>query len=208
VFCTSKTPRELIVAHLRQFQRVQRRTAISESKSHEQPLVSPDDFTVRDVPEQHRDSSLETAKLPLRFFPRALSKQGTSTTRSAFSLRRATSTSVAFDPPRNAQGLTLVHNPDQPTADIIFVHGLGGSSWTTWCWERNPEYFWPAWLRHEQGLSGLRVFTYGYNSDFLGPDTTSGVLDFAKGLLVRMRGYGGGESSAARPFGKVCVSIT
>jgi len=181
---------------------------MNESKSHEQPPVSPDDFTVRNVPEQHRDSSLETAKLPLRFFPRTLSKQRISTARSAFSVRRTTPTSAALAPPRNAQGLTLVHNPDQPTADIIFVHGLGGSSWTTWCWERDPEYFWPAWLRHEQGLSGLRVFTYGYNADFLGPDTTSTVLDFAKGLLVRMRGYGGGESDAERPFGNVGVSIT
>lgn len=63
--------------------------------------------------------------------------------------------------------------------------------------------FWPAWLQHEQGLSHFRVFTFGYNANWRGPDTTLSILDFAKGLLVRMRGYGDCESNGERPIGKV-----
>jgi hypothetical protein len=63
--------------------------------------------------------------------------------------------------------------------------------------------FWPAWLQHEHGLSHFRVFTFGYNANWRGPDTTLSILDFAKGLLVRMRGYGDAESNGERPIGKV-----
>ncbi|KAL2022191.1 hypothetical protein VTK56DRAFT_6020 [Thermocarpiscus australiensis] len=123
----------------------------------------------------------------------------------SFSARRTASVNVsgaASAPPRNAQGLTLVHDPQDSTADIIFVHGLGGSSWTTWCWGHEPSMFWPAWLQHEQGLSHFRVFTFGYNANWRGPDTTLSILDFAKGLLVRMRGYGDSASNGERPIGK------
>jgi hypothetical protein len=64
--------------------------------------------------------------------------------------------------------------------------------------------FWPAWLQHEQGLSQFRIFTFGYNANFRGPDTSLSILDFAKGLLVRMRGYGNDESGGDTPLGKVC----
>ena len=83
------------------------------------------------------------------------------------------------------------------------MHGLGGSSWTTWCWKHDPSVFWPAWLQHEQGLSHFRVFTFGYNADWRGPGMTLSILDFAKSLLVRMRGYGGHGLDGKRPIGKV-----
>ncbi|KAL2263940.1 hypothetical protein VTK26DRAFT_4127 [Humicola hyalothermophila] len=122
-----------------------------------------------------------------------------------YSVRRIATINVSgttSPPPRNAQGLTLVHSPQDSTADIIFVHGLGGASWTTWCWKHDPSMFWPAWLQHEQGLSHFRVFTFGYNANWRGPDTTLSILDFAKGLLVRMRGYGDCESNGETPIGK------
>ncbi|AEO67666.1 uncharacterized protein THITE_2116538 [Thermothielavioides terrestris NRRL 8126] len=112
-------------------------------------------------------------------------------------------------PPKNPQGLTLVHEPHDATADVIFVHGLGGSSWTTWCWRHDSSMFWPAWLQHEQGLSEFRIFTFGYNANWRGPDTPLSILDFAKGLLIRMRGFGDEDPSGAQPLGKVCaVMIT
>ncbi|SPQ25797.1 fd481706-75f0-48d7-87ec-5e8d11456a24 [Thermothielavioides terrestris] len=105
-------------------------------------------------------------------------------------------------PPKNPQGLTLVHEPHDATADVIFVHGLGGSSWTTWCWRHDSSMFWPAWLQHEQGLSEFRIFTFGYNANWRGPDTPLSILDFAKGLLIRMRGFGDEDPSGAQPLGK------
>ncbi len=125
---------------------------------------------------------------------------------STFFLRRATTSgsTASASLPRNTHGLTLVHNPQDATADVIFVHGLGGSSWNTWCWKHDPSMFWPAWLQHEQGLSQFRVFTFGYNANFRGPDTSLSILDFAKGLLVRMRGYGNEDAGGDTPLGKVC----
>ncbi|KAI1259686.1 hypothetical protein F5Y18DRAFT_432995 [Xylariaceae sp. FL1019] len=87
-------------------------------------------------------------------------------------------------------GLWLVHGQSDSHADLIFVHGLGGSSRRTWSWDRNPEIFWPAWIRHEQGLSHFRVFSFGYNANFKDSDTPLTILDFSKSLLIRMRTYG------------------
>jgi hypothetical protein len=67
--------------------------------------------------------------------------------------------------------------------------------------------FWPAWLQHEHGLSHFRVFTFGYNANWRGPDTTLSILDFARGLLVRMRGYGDSEPNGERPIGKVGILL-
>ncbi|KAI1314239.1 hypothetical protein F5Y03DRAFT_336508 [Xylaria venustula] len=94
-------------------------------------------------------------------------------------------------------GLSLVYSTPSSDADLIFVHGLGGSSRRTWSWERNPDNFWPAWIRHEQGLSHFRVFTFGYNANFNDSDNSSSILDFSKGLLVRMRTYGHGDENSS-----------
>ncbi|KAI1408636.1 hypothetical protein F5Y13DRAFT_194107 [Hypoxylon sp. FL1857] len=90
-------------------------------------------------------------------------------------------------------GLSLVHGTPECEADIILVHGLGGSSWRTWSWERHPDVFWPEWLRHEDGLSHFRVFTYGYNANFMDPENPLSILDFSKALLIRMKTYGDGD---------------
>ncbi|MCJ1409769.1 hypothetical protein MMC19_003852 [Ptychographa xylographoides] len=87
-------------------------------------------------------------------------------------------------------GLQLVFAAAQPVADIILVHGLGGSCVKTWSWNRNPQNFWPPWLQQDTGvLSQVRVLTYGYNANFKGPDTSVDILDFAKGLLNSMSGW-------------------
>lgn len=88
-------------------------------------------------------------------------------------------------------GLSLIHGDSNSDGDIIFVHGLGGSSRKTWSWERRPENFWPAWIRHEDGLSHFRVFSYGYNANFKDSKNPLSILDFSKGLLVHMKTYSG-----------------
>lgn len=117
----------------------------------------------------------------------------------------AASSFYHLTPPRDATGerdsgdplgLTLIHEGPDSSADIIFVHGLGGSSLKTWSWERNVDLFWLEWLRHEEGLSGCRVFSYGYNSDFWESGGPFSIMDFSKGLLVGMRDYRGGSGNA------------
>lgn len=88
-------------------------------------------------------------------------------------------------------GLTLVHQPETtPSLDIIFVHGLGGTSRATWSWERNPDFFWPEkWLRFEPDIKTARILSFGYNANFAATGSTpiTGVIDFAKDLLHCMK---------------------
>lgn len=89
-------------------------------------------------------------------------------------------------PPSDSLGLNLLHSPDDPTVDFIFIHGLSGSSRGTWLYHKDPQTFWPLWLPREPELSGARIFTFGYNSKFQGASTSLNMTDFAKDLLVRM----------------------
>ncbi|KAK3997441.1 hypothetical protein QBC44DRAFT_396815 [Cladorrhinum sp. PSN332] len=95
-------------------------------------------------------------------------------------------------------GLHLVHDVSNPCADLILVHGLGGSWLKTWSWKRDAQFFWPAWLPSEDELSHLRIFSFGYNANFTGPSTTLGILDFAKDLLFKMSGYGDEDAKIGR----------
>lgn len=87
----------------------------------------------------------------------------------------------------------MLHEPDAPRkVDILFVHGIGGTSVRTWCRNRDPDFFWPkSWLPHEQGLSSARILTYGYNAHFASTKGSSSqtIGDFATDLLFRMK-YG------------------
>ncbi|KAB5522826.1 hypothetical protein GE09DRAFT_493848 [Coniochaeta sp. 2T2.1] len=95
---------------------------------------------------------------------------------------------------RDPMGLKVVHwPPEERIADVIFVHGLGGSSRMTWSKNRDLDYFWPLhFLAQEPGLiSRARILTFGYNSNFRPGSGKSqmSILDFAKELLFDLR-YG------------------
>jgi len=77
-------------------------------------------------------------------------------------------------------------------ADIIFVHGLGGSSRQTWSKDRNAQLFWPKeWLPAESDTAEARISTFGYNSQFsvAGSGSISNTSDFARDLLFSLK-YG------------------
>ena len=90
-----------------------------------------------------------------------------------------------------------------PDGDIIFVHGLGGTSQRTWSYERDPDYFWPPWLSSEPELSRFRIFTFGYNANWKGSDTVVSIADFAKDLLLRMLTHATGFDQQSQPIGTV-----
>jgi len=101
-------------------------------------------------------------------------------------------------------GLTLVYAYPDPALELIFLHGLGGTSRGTWSWERDPVNFWPPWLIEDSELSRTRIFTFGYNAAFAGQYTSLNILDFAKDLLFRMKTHSGGYQQDSTPIGKVC----
>ena len=99
-------------------------------------------------------------------------------------------------------GLHLIHNHPEPRGDVVFVHGLGGTAVRTWSWERNIHNFWPIWLAEEDEFSEHRIFTYGYNSNFMGNGTTLNIIDFAKDLLVQLLVHSHGAREEKKTFGQ------
>ncbi|KAL8720435.1 MAG: hypothetical protein Q9225_002693 [Loekoesia sp. 1 TL-2023] len=87
-------------------------------------------------------------------------------------------------------GLNVVFTPkNSPRADIVFVHGLGGTSRKTWSKNGDPELFWPLkFLPLEPYICLSRVFTFGYNANFqVAGNVSTSVLDFAKDLLFDLK---------------------
>lgn len=106
-------------------------------------------------------------------------------------------------------GLTLVYEPDDlPLADIILVHGLGGSSRHTWCKNKDLTLFWPKeWLPQEPDMSRVRISTFGYNSHFSSTSQRDNILsitDFAKKLLSSMK-FGLDSTQQAMTMGQAPI---
>ena len=101
-------------------------------------------------------------------------------------------------------GLVVLHAPPERTIDVIFIHGLGGTSLRTWCRDRDLDNLWPKlWLPDE--LPTARILTFGYNTHFSSKKEQASytIGDFANDLLFRMK-YG--ESTAER-LGQVPIVI-
>ncbi|OAL74762.1 hypothetical protein A7D00_0356 [Trichophyton violaceum] len=149
-------------------------------------------------------TSLQRNESPDRIpppFPRHLSTSGASFLTVGSQPSRRNSGKRSVDP----LGLTLVHECDNPVADLIFVHGLGGSSLRTWSYDRDVDNFWPLWLGGEAGLAETRVFTFGYNAHFAHQDTTLSILDFAKDLLFRAKMHQDRANENSRLIGEAYI---
>ncbi|KAM3498012.1 hypothetical protein MY10362_008654 [Beauveria mimosiformis] len=105
-------------------------------------------------------------------------------------------------------GLTVLHEPhEKHCADIIFIHGLSGSSYKTWCKDRAPGSFWPQeWLPHDEDLHSARIFTYGYNSKLKSPKKSPnfGISTFASDLLYDLV-FGKGTDGHGFRLGEVPI---
>ncbi|KAI1469710.1 uncharacterized protein F4812DRAFT_300693 [Daldinia caldariorum] len=87
-------------------------------------------------------------------------------------------------------GLTVVYTPENAhKADIVFIHGLGGTSRWTWSKNKDPDLFWPlTFLPLEPDLCLARILTFGYNANFRkSGNIGTSVLDFAKDLLFDLK---------------------
>ncbi|KAL2200142.1 hypothetical protein P885DRAFT_65853 [Corynascus similis CBS 632.67] len=77
---------------------------------------------------------------------------------------------------------------EEPVADFIFVHELGGGSKKTWSKTHSPNHFWPQhWLPLEPAFQRVRIHTYGYSCDWTKRKLDiCNVHDFGKGLLSEL----------------------
>ena len=107
-----------------------------------------------------------------------------------FNRKREIKETEVSEKPSDRYGLEIVLDPltestNGDVANIIFVHGLGGSARGTWTYEPGAK-FWPSWLHHVKGLQNARVMTFGYDADWhriWNPKNLLDVSDFATQLL-------------------------
>jgi hypothetical protein len=98
--------------------------------------------------------------------------------------------SIDASTPQNLLGLKILHepkdsNPNSKVVDIIFIHGLGGSSSDTWI-HPSSKAFWPNFLHEEDRFANACILTFGYDSDLGNIFHANNVLDisaFTKQLL-------------------------
>ncbi|RYP02215.1 hypothetical protein DL764_005895 [Monosporascus ibericus] len=127
-----------------------------------------------------------------------------STNLSVRPLQRQRTPSRASDP----LGLSLLYSPNgDALADIVFVHGLGGSSRLSWCMRHDLDMYWPLkWLPNDPDVRQTRIFTFGYNADFRSSSQSAnlGISDFSKTLLFDML-YGRDEDGKPFDFGQMIL---
>ncbi|KAJ0166154.1 Protein SERAC1, partial [Colletotrichum tanaceti] len=92
----------------------------------------------------------------------------------------------------NPHGFFQVYEPEngQPCAEIVLVHGLGGTSQKTWTWPDDPHCFWPREMCNLDPLQMARVWTHGYPADGLKRPMTKSVADindFAEDFLNHLK---------------------
>lgn len=130
---------------------------------------------------------LGSARESSRYFtPLNRSQSNRSFLTRSFSSRKTTESGDAYND-RNPIGLTTIHSPAKESeADIIFIHGLGGGSRTSWCKDGDLSLFWPqAWLPQDAAFKNTRIHTFGYDSKWVN-NSLLNIHDFAKSLLEWM----------------------
>jgi hypothetical protein len=82
-------------------------------------------------------------------------------------------------------GLNLLHDVLDPTADFIFIHGLGGGSVKTWSNTAGGGNYWPKeWLPQEPDFERVRIHSFGYKADWTERvDSVLSIRKFAQSLV-------------------------
>ena len=116
-----------------------------------------------------------------------LKRTDTSSARSLFGkspTKSGNNNSSAIADIKGPFGLNTIFCPiEDVVADLVFVHGLGGGSRSTWTKSADPELYWPqTWLPEDESFRGTRIHSFGYDSNW-DKASTLNIHDFAKALL-------------------------
>ncbi|KAI9888888.1 MAG: hypothetical protein M1814_006177 [Vezdaea aestivalis] len=103
-------------------------------------------------------------------------------------------------------GLNIVYEPEagKRKVDIVFIHGLGGTSRFTWSKNKNPDLFWPLkFLPLDRDIGQARILSFGFNASFQrrGKEQVS-IVDFAKELLFDLK-FGTNNDQESLEIGSV-----
>lgn len=112
------------------------------------------------------------------------------TSTNLFSRRISDHSRKNSEPDPGPLGLNIVYTPgNDHKVDIVFIHGLGGTSRRTWSKNEDPELFWPLkFLPLEPDVRLARILTFGYDANFrTAGNVSTSVLDFAKDLLFDLK---------------------
>ncbi|MGH9668168.1 MAG: hypothetical protein ACRD9L_27425, partial [Bryobacteraceae bacterium] len=81
-----------------------------------------------------------------------------------------------------AEGLRTVGVPQNPAFHVVFLHGVHGEHFNTWCRDADPANYWPAWLAED--FSRAAVYSAQYNAFVTKwKGSTMPLLDRAPSLL-------------------------
>ncbi|KFY19780.1 hypothetical protein V491_04219 [Pseudogymnoascus sp. VKM F-3775] len=142
-----------------------------------------------------RDDSGALALYPAK--PSASSRDRSRDSRLQYGVPNPATQQVASPSDVNSQvgqdplGLKVIYKPlGDRRVDIVFVHGLGGSSRMTWSKNRDLDFFWPLkFLPFERDINEARISTFGYNANFRPGSAKNkmSILDFSKDLLYDLK---------------------
>jgi hypothetical protein len=102
--------------------------------------------------------------------------------------RSGGSDSSSSEETKGAFGLNTLYTPlcGSASVDLIFVHGLGGGSRSTWTKSSDPSLYWPKeWLPKDNAFQDVRIHSFGYDSNWK-KGSILGLHDFANALLCSM----------------------
>lgn len=91
--------------------------------------------------------------------------------------------------------------------DIVAIHGLMGNPYTTWTKGKDPAV--TPWIMDflPSQLPNARVFSYGYDSNFVRSSSVAGIPEFAMNLLAWLKLKRSSEREKQRPLLFICHSL-